>query len=227
MRHRSLILAVALPLGLGACAHDRGIASPPTLDACTGADEAACLRRTEGSASRAGDVLTLKTGPESTASFTSLSRACAEGIARRCVLFRLEGYRPEQGLFVVAERHFGGMRYLVVDGRSGGIARVDGDTPRFSPSGTRFAAVSGARVPPGEPDLAVWSLGEDGPRMDWSHRGEPGAKALYGFLGWEGEDKVVLRVRYVPTGGGPQKEDAAAIVMRDGGWTLEKPADCP
>ena len=228
MRHGFLIPASLAALSLAGCVHQEAARKPASAgDACSNVGEAECIARSEGKAARRGNDLEIRSASGRVVSFAGNPGACAEGLTGKCLVHRLEGYRPGEGLFVVSERRWDARASVVGDARSGAETRVDNGPPRFSPGGTRFVGVmsSEARAPAN--DLAVWSAGGAAPVPEWSHPTAGGARAHYVFAGWDGEDRVRLDVSYNPVGGGANKKGEAAIVRGDAGWTLVKPDDCP
>lgn len=208
----------------------RGAPEPEPVtsaDACHGLAEDACIAATNGDARRKGDLLSLKLASGKDKEYRSMPQACNEGIHEKCLEYRLWGYRPADGLYVVSMGFTEGGGYLVVDKATGSEARLDNDIPNFSPSGRRFVGVMSSEAHEPELDLAVWSLAAGAPRLEWSHRTVAGKYALYEFAGWQGEDRVRLKVTYGPTDGGPNKDGEATITRIDDGWALEKPDDCP
>lgn len=228
MRLGLLIAAALAAPALAGCMHQEASDRRATSgDACLGVGEAECIVRSGGKASRKGDALEIRAASGRVVGFTGSPGACAEGVTGKCLVQRLEGFRKDEGLLVVSERRWDAMASVVVDAETGAEVRVDNGPPRFSPGGTRFAGVmsSEARAPAN--DLAVWSAGGATPALEWSHPTAAGARAHYEFVGWDGEDRVRLRVTYNPVGGGANKQAEAAIVRTENGWTLSKPDDCP
>jgi len=213
----------------GGCSpRDGGVSNPTSVgDLCRPNQEAVCIDRSQGMASRKGNLLRLKLEDGKSSEFRGELGACAEGEARKCVIYRLDGYRPTEGLFVVAESHSDQGRFLVVDRRTGGRTTVENRPPRFSPLGSHFVGVASATGRMSGHDLAVWSAGGAEPRLVWSHDPPAQGDTTYEFLSWQGENTVLLGTSCRPTASAPWHKGEARIVRSDAGWTLEKPEDCP
>ena len=229
MTHRLLVPALTLLALAGACSPRDGAVTQPSSvgDMCRPAQEAECIGRSGGLAARDGNVLRLRLEGGKVAEFRSEPSACAEGIAQKCVVYRLDGYRPTEDLFVVAETRYEGGDHVVVERKGGSRTVVDNHRPHFSPTGTHFVGVMSSEMHEPDRDLAIWSAGGGEPRLVWSHDRARQGFAVYEFVAWQGEDAVLLQSTCRATNAGPTRIEQAQIVRKDGAWTLVKPDDCP
>ena len=201
--------------------------APPTssvkVDVSCGRDEEAeCLKQLAGMARRDGDHLRLMLANGQARTLTTTRQACDADIYEKCLIYRLEGYFARHRQFLVKVGFlFHGGTTLLVSRRTGRDVRLD-ETPHYSPSGKRLAAVSASESQDhGENSIEIWTA-SDPPRSEWRHEVPEGEYALYKFIGWDGEERLKMTVT---TRIGGQLHDSLpveAVRTRDG-WKLMPP----
>jgi len=225
---------LALPLvcaGIAAAAQSGLPAQPPMPKprpmVAPGTDlrcrEEDCLRQLRGRARRDGDHLHLTLTNGKTRTFTTTTDACEAGIYEKCLQYRLIGYYARHRYFIVdvGFLYHGGVTFLV-SGRNGEHISLD-ESPRFSPGGTRIAAVSASEsADHGTNSIEVWSTASDPPRSEWRHVLPEDEYSLYQFVGWDGEDRLKMKV--TTRIGEELHEDLPVEAVRTkDGWKLMPP----
>src|SRR6185295_17661725 len=94
------------------------------------------------------------------------------------------------------------------------------DFARFSPSGDKFVVVAGDFATPAKNVIAIFSTRRDPPTLEWNYPDQEGAE-VYEFAGWDGDERIRLRVTKV--GLGAYQDLDAEVVHVNGKWILNKP----
>jgi hypothetical protein len=182
-------------------------------------NEAKCLADLHDVASRKGDVLILRLDNGVTKTFRSNPKACYGDNTEKCNVTTLIGYMSPQHMFVLRGSVYELTRYGLVGGRNGQVVGLEGE-PHLSPDGKRFVVVAVADEMNGwERDVAIFSESSFPPRLEWSYKTEapPDVYAIYSFVGWDGNDRISLRV----TSGGREVETDVTLTAE--GWKIRLP----
>jgi hypothetical protein len=227
-RPQCALLALAAVLAAGAAgaqtappAQRPASAPSPKVDVLCGRNESECLKPLSGIATRDGDHLHLKLASGKVKTFTTTRQACEANIYEKCLQYRLAGYysRPRHFLVDVAFLADGGTTFLV-SSRTGEHIRIDAEL-HFSPSGRRIAAVSASELG-GENSIEIWATTNDLPKSEWRYVVPDGEYSLYEFVGWDGDDRLKMRVT---TRMGEEVYDSLPVeaIRTSTGWTLMPP----
>lgn len=224
------LLAFAVVIASGTAAAQNSPAqrqpAPPTsrstVGILCGKEEAECLKQLSGMAMRDGDQLRLRLANGQTKTFTTTRRACEASIYEKCLIYKLIGYfaRHRQFLVGVGFLNHGGTT-LLVSGRTGNHIPLDA-TPHYSATGKRLAAVSASEaVDHGENSIEIWAA-SDPPRSEWRYTVPQGEYALYQFVRWDGDERVIMTVT---TRIGQQLHESLPVeaVRTSNGWKLMPP----
>ncbi len=230
MRHFWLVAWVALSgAGCGVSQDvrlgDGGVSPATAPNAGAGAEvhchqnESQCLTQLQRLAQRSGDMLTLQLENGKTKTFKSETRGCKEENPNKCARYQLIAYLPSRHAFGVSASYYEETEFILVSSRAGHVTKLDWE-PHFSPTGKRFVAVGEANPMRRAPkDIVIYSAETDPPRLEWSHDAG-NALALYSFAGWDGDDRVRLRVG-MRVGNEAKELDADAVHI-NGGWRLSE-----
>lgn len=195
-------------------------------DASRAADEAACIALTDGAVRRDGDKLIIRRVDGEEIAFDSNPAACAADDAEACHVVSLHAYDALRGFALVEEGFYEALAMNLIDLKTG--AKVDVMArPEFSPSGDQLVAVIADLMNEPEYEILVYDLTAAPFRRTFEAKRGTAAKfvrknkevALFAFAGWDGEDRVRLKVvndEQAATGG-------ADLVRVKGKWAL-KPA---
>jgi hypothetical protein len=185
-------LAVVSSLSLVTAPSSSGAAAA----SCIGSDadvadlearEAGCLRELGKRASRTGNVLSLKLDNGTTKTFRSDPEACKNDRADKCVNYRLVGFHPLAGRYLVYVTGYENFECRLVSARTG-RATTFLNIPHFAPDDSTFF-VTGYD---GNYDnwIGIGSVASDPPALVW----EMGpTMASWEFLRWITNDQVALR----------------------------------
>lgn len=191
----------------------------PAAQVAACSTEVECIRRFPGLFSRAKGALKLKLADGKTKSFKDNK---VDGEAYRVHV--LSAYYPQWHVIVVGTGYYEGGGVSVVDQRSGSTV-TPLNTPHFSGSGTWFAAVANCDAYCDE-GIEIWTTISDPPLRVFRH--EPVGGKRYEFVGWDGEDRLKVRVsKYGAQSDGllpPDKSLPAEVVRGPSGWRLNEPA---
>jgi hypothetical protein len=142
------------------------------------------------------------------------ARACKENIVDACIVYELVGYISIDRQFVVRVSEYESGFVLLV-GRESGNGNELEDWPRLSPSGKRFVAVAASDAWDVKNAIVIFSTVTDPPTFEWRFP-TPTEYEQYSFDGWDGEDRVKLRVI--------SKDNMETEVSRTAeGWRLRRP----
>lgn len=156
-------------------------------------EEAACLAKLKGMASREGDVLTLKLANGTTKTFKDNRKACEEDDGASCVSYQLRGYRPAQNVYVIGLTLYEGLGAELVSMRTGEVLSLP-NMPEFSPSGRLLAAVDNDQTDTPEYKIGIWSLDGEGRAKQELRYIPPSLDEVWEIVRWEGDAKVVFKV---------------------------------
>jgi hypothetical protein len=178
-------------------------------------DEKPCLEELKEVAKRDGGVLTLKLGDGKT-KVISDSKECNDPAQEdACVSHRLVGYIGDQQFMVhVAPYECGSV--LLVNRRTGEETMLGG-WPSLSPSKKRLVVTASSVAGECSPAyaVAVFSLTSDSPRLEWQSAPPPDLED-YDYDGWDGDDRVRLRVN------DNGKHTSADLKLTAQGWQLTR-----
>jgi hypothetical protein len=177
-------------------------------------EEKDCLAKLRGKVSRKGRVLTIKLENGRRTNFED-SKTCASD-EENCITHWLSGYRPAQGIYLVSWSGWEDSGSTVVSAETG-QAEEFGDTPEFSPSGSSFVILGGEY---GD-RLSIWSLASGEIKQEFTYTFTFfEAREAWLFLGWDGENRIRLRV--TPAGDNAPDVDTDAV-FKEQGWVLNWP----
>jgi len=151
------------------------------------AREAACLRELGKRASRTGNILSLKLDNGTTKTLRSNPEACKNDLADKCVRYRLVGFHPLAGRYLVYVTGYENFECQLVSARTG-RATAFLNIPHFAPDGSTFFVTGydgtydnwiGIGSVASDPPALVWELGPNS--EGWE------------FLRWIDNDQVALR----------------------------------
>jgi hypothetical protein len=167
---------------------------------------------------RDGDVLELKLQNGKFKTYKSNPKACEDGDSARCVIWELRAYLPSQNAFVVQGKTYEDDGSEVVSRKTGKTVQLE-TLPEFSPSGKRFVSVNGKELGSHTYHVAIWLMTPDEPKMEFRY--ETPHYELWEFQGWDGEDRIKLKVT-VNTGGALKTLDSEVARTR-AGWQIKTP----
>jgi hypothetical protein len=155
-------------------------------------DEKPCLNELKEVAKRDSSVLTLKLGNGKTKVISDSKECNDPDQEASCVSYRLVGYIGDRQ-FMVQVQPYECPSVLLVNRRTGAETMLGG-WPNLSPSKKRFVVTSSSVAGECSPAyaIAVFSLANDSPRLEWQS-GPPDFED-YDYDGWDGDDRVGLRV---------------------------------
>jgi hypothetical protein len=197
--------------------------------ACVGVDfadgddpkarEALCLRELAKSASRNGNILTLRLDNGAVKNYRSKPEACNNDDAENCVDYRLVGYHASAGLFLIRAAGYEGHDCELVSARSGTATKI-ADVPHFAPDGSTFIVINGDITGERKYDLAIGSIATTPPSLTW-HRA-PNDDEEWQFHRWLDQRRVALRTTLQSEA--CPKGNCSAVLTRAGtGWALHQP----
>jgi hypothetical protein len=180
------------------------------------------IRDAGGAVRRSGGELALALADRRWTYFHDETSDCLVGVipARGdgCVAFTFLG-RPVPRFYLLRAHYYEGSDWRLVDAGTGRTTLVFAE-PRFAPDGRHFVAASAAEIYDA-PGIELWSVAADRPALDWKH--EPKQYALYSFVGWDGNDAVLLAVRTFVAR--ELRRLPARLSLIGGRWVLEGPAE--
>jgi hypothetical protein len=176
--------------------------------------EAPCIKQLKAVAQREGGKLTLKLNNGKT-KVLSDPKACEGGIDADCFHHRLVGSIADQQ-FIIHLVGFEWAGVLLVSQATGAETRLE-NWPHLSPGKKRFVAVTASDAGDIKTAIAVFSIASDPPRLEWSYP-NPKEYESYDFDGWDGDNRVRLRV--LTTGGTATDTDVKRTAQ---GWQLKRP----
>lgn len=213
--HRYAILL----LGLSALpAADETQPFPTAPVRCT--REAACLAQLKGLARRSGDVLTLRLENGRALTLRGNRKACASD-GDKCLIHELRAYLPAVHLYVVKWTAYEDTGSEIVSSITGEVLRID-TLPEFSPGGRRFVSVDRDEMNGETYLVAIWSVSDGKPQEEFRYAAsEANSGEGWEFVGWDGEERIRLKVRPHRTSN-DVVHDAEAVRTATG-WVLNRP----
>jgi len=184
--------------------------------------ERRCLQRLTGLASRRGDALRLTLEDGSFKTFVDNKRACAEGDAEKCLLYRVAAYYPLQKLFVIELAAYESFSVLVISRRTGTVTMVD-EHPHLSPGGKRLVAAAAIEAWDIDHEIVVYSVQNGSLALEWSYKAQE--YEMWNFVSWDGDDRIKLEVTLwtVDQAGNRALVPQSAELRRTSpGWVLKK-----
>jgi len=218
---------VLLALICTGCTQPR-VASPPAVDEMAqiaAADavqydsakvleaEAGVLALTKGVARRERDTLILTREGGHTVELADTPTCQREDYDVHCVRYRLAAWLPSRHAFVVDALRYEGGSYLLIDALSGdrlGIA----SPPHFSPDGTRFATFDSDEES-GADGIRIWAAHGASYASEWN------LQRAAGFVRWDGNDRLLVKLLSPPGARHPAADREAAFARSGAGWKLE------
>lgn len=140
-----------------------------------------------GRAVRAGDLLTLAIDG-GMRTFQDRKECHTETEDARCETYRLVAYLDRRGQILVAHFFYEGLKFVLIDVRSGREAELDG-LPTFSPSG-KFVLVL-VNDPENGSAIQIWDLTDHGPSLAWQYASEDGY-AVYRLTDWSEDSELSI-----------------------------------
>lgn len=137
------------------------------------------------------------------------------------VRHKLVAYHAERRIFIVANQYYEDVDFTLVNAEKGEKLSVNA-SPNFSPSGKRFVCV----VDSGGPtdltqnyDFGIWSIDKGSFRQEMLYKNPPEeGNSEWTFVGWEGEDRIKLKVAQYDNGEKIERE--AEIISTPQGWKV-------
>jgi hypothetical protein len=186
------------------------------------APEAACLREFGKTASREGDLLTLRLESGASKVYRDDPKACEDDDARDCIYHRLVAYHAEAGVYSIAIQYYEGSSVELLSARTRNVLRVSG-TPYFSADGSRFIVIDNDYGHGGPNDLAVGSNANGSLSLDWEHVTEQGELREWRLERWIDNDHIALRVFPADTGQKCPDSNCDAMLVRFGNsWAIRR-----
>lgn len=180
--------------------------------------EAPCLQnQLKNVAKRNGDAVTLTLNNGKT-KVLSNSQACQDGPDIDCVARRLVGNIADKQ-FITHVGVWEAGHVLLVSRRTGAETGLE-DWPHLSPSKKRFVVVAASETWEIKNAIAIFSLANDPPKLEWSFP-TPKEYEFYVFDGWDGDNRVLLRV--LPSGPGNRDMVPTNVKLTPQGWQLKRP----
>lgn len=167
-----------------------------------------------GRAVRAGDLLKLAIGG-GTRTFQDRSECHMETEEARCETFRLVAYLDRRGQILVAHSFYEGLKFILIDVRSGREAELDA-MPTFSPSG-RFVLVLVNDTENGSA-IQIWDRTDHGLSLAWQYASEDGY-AVYRLTDWSEDSALSIDAQIWD---GVSKDSTTSLTIRHLGeqWVL-------
>jgi hypothetical protein len=188
-------------------------------------EQARCLPRLKGAASRDGDVLRLVLASGAVKSFKDLSSGCGvPSDPEKCTQHILAAFYPQNQAFLVLRQSDVGNARFLIERASGRVLSIPGPV-HFSPDGRSF--VSGSFCFEDCPDrLDVWSVQEGTAKLEWRFRtGHRRGHYDFTFRGWDGNDRVRYEISKLDDDReAPKEVTLSSTLVRDGSnWRFDPP----
>ena len=184
--------------------------------------EADCLSKLKGLAKRNGDALTLTLENGKSTTIRGNKRACGTDDDDKCLIQTLRAYLPAQKIFVVQwneSEDEGAAVFSATTGKSVGL----GSLPEFSPDGQTFVSVDRDEMNGRDYDVAIWSVTQGTVKEEFRYKApESDSLESWEFLGFDGNDRIKLKVSVSPAGGTMQVKETEAV-RKGRGWALNWP----
>lgn len=184
--------------------------------------EADCLSKLKGLAQRSGDALTLKLENGQSTTIRENRRACGTEDDDKCLVQTLRAYLPAAKVFVVHWTETEDEGAAVINAKTGQSLGL-GSLPEFSPDGRTFVSVDADEMNGREYDVAIWSVADGAPKevLRYQATSDTDSFESWAFVGWDGDNRIKLKVSLVGTGEMQVRETDAVRTGR--GWVLNWP----
>lgn len=212
----------------GACRHPAIILEEKTKSGGYESDpysrvfEKACIPKTGALATRRGGELRLTLGNGAVKLYkdNQNKKACAKGPYESCKSYMLYDYFPGPRFFLVHVLYYESDEWILVrqqDGKEEGIVAP----PRYSPSKKWLASVFWTEGPSdGNNGIDIVPANGDSTEAAFHYR--PKDYELWEFVGWEGDDRLLVKVTS-HAGSDPDFVTKPAEVVRvNGKWQLNR-----
>jgi hypothetical protein len=188
---------------------------------CT--NEADCLANLEGLAWRTGDALTVRLEGGRIKMFQGDQQACTDHDADKCLSYELRAFLPAAHVYVVEWTTYEDRGGAVVSAKTGQSA-VLGSLPEFSPKGQTFVSVDNDELNGRDYDVAIFSAGRGVlTEVFRYHTAASDPYEFWEFLGWDGDDRIRLKVTINMGTGGAFLVRETDAVRTGRGWKLNRP----
>ena len=98
--------------------------------------------------------------------------------------------------------------------------------PEFSPGGRRFVSVNHTELGDRSYEIAIWATAPDVPKQEFRYATPEGdAYEYWEFVGWDGDDRIRLKVSV--NEGNDHKAYETDAVRTGQGWKLNRPHKKP
>jgi hypothetical protein len=205
--------------------------TPAPLVDCFGADpgdetlwtprEELCLSQLRQSASRTGELLTLRLENGQSKTYRDNQKACDEDDSENCIHYSLGGYHPQAHVYSILIRYYEGSTFELVNARTGNTLKFSG-LAYSSPDGSNFLVIDDDLAYGGEYDIAVGSTATDPPSLVWQQSTADGP-VEWQLKRWIDNDHAALRV--LPADGTHTcaHQDCDALLVRsNNNWTIQR-----
>jgi hypothetical protein len=177
--------------------------------------ESFCLQILKQSATRQGNVLSLKLDNGAFKTYASNPLACDNDDADHCVRYSLVGFHEAARLYIVLTAHYDEIDCVFVSAHDGTETKI-GNLPHFAPDGLTFIVIFDLD------GFAIGSVASVPPslrRMDWAGGSNEGE--YWSFQRWLDGDHIALRFDGQSTVC-PDGNCEAVLVRTDNGWILQR-----
>lgn len=212
----------------GACQHpgivldERTKSDSYESDPFSPAVEKACLAKLGPQAARRGDELRLKLGNRAVKLYKDnrTKKACESGHYDNCKSYMLYDYFPEARAFLVHVSYYESDEWLLVrqqDGKEENIVAP----PRYLPDKKWLASVFWTEGPSdgnNGVDIVPANNGSTEPAFHY----RPDQHELWEYVGWEGDDRLALKVSWRPKPESDLVDWPAEVVRVKGQWQLRR-----
>jgi hypothetical protein len=156
-------------------------------------ETAGCLQRFKELTTRDGDTLQLNLANGKTKVYkNSNEEGCNPS---SCAAFHIVAFYPSLRSFLVQNISYECADNELVSLRSGSILKMAATVPKLSPNGKYLVSVDDDEMcGRAYYDLAIWSTSADPPALELKQQAEDGRYENWTILGWEGDDRIKLKV---------------------------------
>jgi len=184
--------------------------------------EKACLAKMGPQAGRRGDELRLKLSNGAVKLYKDdpNKKACESGQSDRCKSYMLYDYFPEARAFLVHVMYYESDSWLLLRQQDGKDEEIVAP-PRYSPSKKWLASVFWTEGPSdGNNGIDIFPVNIGSPEPTFHYR--PDQYELWEFVGWEGDDRLSLKVSWRPKPDSDLVDWPAEVVRVNGLWQLHR-----
>jgi hypothetical protein len=202
---------------------DAALAQPwPTAPVRCTTEEAECLSKLDGLARRSGDTLTLRLENGRSKTLQGDKQACTDHDADKCLLYDLQAFLPAAHVYVVQWTTYEDRGADIVSAKTGQSVSLD-TLPEFSPNGQAFVSVDPDELNGRHYDVAIWSVRRGVLKEELRYlAADSNPYELWEFLGWDGDDRIRLKV-FINPGAGESLVRETDAVRTGRGWKLNRP----